>query len=53
MLHLSGSLVVENSEARFVPGLSRQSVFLADWTGAGVAMQGNRLAEGIAQYEAR
>jgi hypothetical protein len=53
VLHPSDGLVVENNEARFVPGLSRQSVFLADWTGARVAMQGNRLAEGIAQYEAR
>lgn len=53
LLHPSDGLRVENNEARFVPGLKRSSAFLADWTGERVAMQGNRLAEGIAQYEAR
>lgn len=53
LLHPSAGLRIENNEARFVPGLSRQSAFLADWTGERVVMQGNRLAEGITQYEAR
>lgn len=53
ILHPSDGLRVENNEARFVPGLSRQSAFLADWTGARVVMQGNRLAAGITQYAAR
>jgi hypothetical protein len=53
ILHPSDGLRVENNEARFVPGLSRQSAFLADWTGERVVMQGNRLASGIKQYEAR
>jgi hypothetical protein len=52
-LHPSAGLRIENNEARFVPGLSRQSAFLADWTGERVVMQGNRLAEGIRQYAAR
>lgn len=53
ILHPSGGLRIENNEACFVPGLSRQSAFLADWTGEKVVMQGNRLASGIKQYEAR
>ena len=53
ILHPSAGLRVENNEARFVPCLSRQSAFLADWTGERVVMQGNRLADGITQYEAR
>ncbi len=53
ILHSSAGLRVENNEARFVPGLNRQSSFLADWTGEKVVMQGNRLAEGIKQYEQR
>lgn len=53
ILHPSAGLRIENNEARFVPGLSRQSAFLADWTGERVVMQGNRLAAGIRQYEAR
>lgn len=53
ILHPSAGLRIENNEARLVPGLKRSSVFLADWTGERVVMQGNRLAEGLAQYEAR
>jgi len=53
VLHPSDGLKVENNEARFVPGLSRQSAFLADWTGSRIVMQGNRLAGGIRQYEQR
>lgn len=53
LLHPSAGLRIENNEARFVPGLSRQSAFLADWTGEKIVMQGNKLAAGIKQYEAR
>jgi hypothetical protein len=53
LLHPSAGLRVENNEARFVPGLQRKTTFLADWTGERVVMQGNKLAAGIAQYEAR
>ena len=52
-LHNSDGLVVRNNEARFVPGIRRQSAFVADWTGARVQMGGNRLAEGLTQYERR
>lgn len=53
LLHSSDGLEVVNNQARFVPGLSRNSVFLADWTASRVVMQGNRLADGIRQYEQR
>lgn len=53
LLHPSDGLQVENNEARFVPGLSRSSVFLADWTGSKVIMKGNKIAAGIKPYEQR
>ncbi len=51
--HTSDGLVVENNEARFVPGLRRNSVFLADWEGARIALKNNRLAPGLTRYERR
>lgn len=53
VLHPSDGLRVEFNEARFVPGVRRQSAFLADWTGSRVVMQGNRLMDGIVQYQRR
>lgn len=53
LLHSSDGLEVAGNEARFVPGLSRQSVFLADWTGSRIVMQGNKLAAGLRPYEQR
>ncbi|MBV7258777.1 right-handed parallel beta-helix repeat-containing protein [Erythrobacter crassostreae] len=52
-LHSSDGLSVTDNEARFVPGLRRASAFLADWTGSRVVMSGNRLADGLTQYEER
>jgi hypothetical protein len=53
LLHSSDGLEVVDNQARFVPGLQRNSVFLADWTASRVVMQGNRIAGGIKQYEQR
>ncbi len=53
ILHSSDGLTVSNNEARFVPGLSRSSAFLADWTGSRITMSGNRLMDGVRQYEER
>ena len=53
LLHPSDGLEVANNEARFVPGLQRQTVFLADWTGSRIVMKGNKLAAGLKQYEQR
>ncbi|MEM9501778.1 MAG: right-handed parallel beta-helix repeat-containing protein [Pseudomonadota bacterium] len=52
-LHSSDGLIVTGNEARFVPGLRRSSVFLADWTGASIALSGNSLADGLTRYERR
>ncbi len=53
LLHPSDGLVVENNEARFVPGIQRGSVFLADWSGANVVMKTNKLAAGLTPYQRR
>jgi len=53
LLHPSDGLQVDGNEARFVPGLSRSSVFVADWTGSRIAMNGNKIAAGIKPYEQR
>ncbi len=53
ILHPSDGLRVEKNEARFVPGLRRSSTFLADWTSSRVVMSGNRLMDGLTQYEQR
>jgi hypothetical protein len=53
LLHTSDGLEVVNNEARFVPGLSRKSAFLADWTASRVVMRGNKLAAELKQYEQR
>lgn len=53
VLHPSDGLTITGNEARFVPGLQRSSVFLADWTGARIALTGNNLARGLTGYERR
>jgi len=53
LLHPSDGLEVVDNEARFVPGIQRQSTFLADWTASRIVMRGNRLAEGLRQYQQR
>jgi len=52
-IHNSDGLRVANNEARFAPGVRRQSAFVADWTGASVKLANNRLAAGLTQYERR
>jgi hypothetical protein len=52
-LHPSSGLEITGNEARFVPGLKRSSTFFADWTGEKVTLSGNRLAEGIRDYDRR
>lgn len=53
LLHDPDGLVVKDNTARFVPGLNRSSVFLADWTNSRVVMSGNSLARGLTRYELR
>lgn len=46
-------LSISGNIARFVPGLSRQSVFVADWTGHNLSISGNELAAGLKKFERR
>ncbi|MBB5984387.1 right-handed parallel beta-helix repeat-containing protein [Sphingobium lignivorans] len=49
----SEGLVVRGNRASFVPGVSRNNTFLADWTGERIALGENVLAKSIKPYERR
>jgi len=49
----SDGLEISGNRASFVPGVVRASAFLADWTGARIALGDNVLARGIGRYERR
>lgn len=49
----SDGLVVTDNDARFAPGVSRRSAFVADWSGADITISGNDLATGLARLEER
>ncbi|PZU57053.1 MAG: hypothetical protein DI547_14545 [Sphingobium sp.] len=49
----STGLDVSGNAASFVPGLSRQSTFVANWTGDAVKIGANRLAAGIRPTDRR
>ena len=51
--HPSGGLVIEDNDARFVPGLDRRSAFVADWSGDAVSLGRNALGPGVVRYEKR
>ena len=51
--HSSDGLTIAGNDARFVPSLSRNSAFVADWTGANLRISDNRLGTGLAQFERR
>jgi len=49
----SDGLLIEGNDARFVPGLSRRSVFVADWSGDALRIGDNTLGAGLARFEKR
>jgi hypothetical protein len=49
----SAGLAIRDNEAGTVPGLRRDAAFVADFTGAPMQIEGNRLAPGIARYQRR
>ncbi|ABC64490.1 hypothetical protein [Erythrobacter litoralis] len=49
----SDGLVIAGNDARFVPSLQRSSAFVADWSGARLAIEDNVLAPGLKRYERR
>ena len=51
--HSSDGLTIAGNDARFVPNLSRQSAFVADWTGASLRIADNRLGSGLKPFERR
>ncbi len=51
--HSSAGLNVMANQARFAPGISRNSAFVADWSGEVRNITGNVLGEGLVRYEQR
>ena len=51
--HDSSGLVIAANSAGFVPGLTRQTTFVANFTGDRVALADNRLAKGIKAWDRR
>lgn len=52
-LHPSDGLQIAGNDARFVPNLRRNSIFVADWSGANLNIGDNTLASGLKRYERR
>ncbi|MGH6746461.1 right-handed parallel beta-helix repeat-containing protein [Novosphingobium sp.] len=51
--HPSAGLTVEGNNARFAPGIDRNSAFVADWSGEPLKIGRNTLGTGIAGFEKR
>ncbi len=49
----SANLLVAGNHARFAPGVDRNSVFVADWSGEVDQIEDNRLGAGLVRYEIR
>lgn len=52
-VYSSAELVIADNDARFAPGLSRTSTFVANWTDDPVQIGANRLAPGIKRSDRR
>lgn len=51
--HTSEGLVIDGNDARFAPGISRQSAFIANWSSDGLLIGANALGTGVIRYEKR
>jgi hypothetical protein len=51
--HASAGLSVRGNDARFAPGVERESTFVADWSGDALAIGSNALAAGIKRSDRR
>lgn len=49
----SVGLSISGNEASIAPGVERNTVFLADWSGDRIALGGNRLGRGLKPFERR
>ena len=52
-VHSSAGLSIAGNNARFAPGISRSSAFVADWSGDPLAIGGNALGDGLTRFEKR
>lgn len=52
-VHNSAGLSIAGNNARFAPGISRSSAFVADWSGDTLAIGGNALGSGLTRFEKR
>jgi hypothetical protein len=46
-------LVIEGNDARFAPGVARDSAFIADWSGDRLVIGANTLGAGLKRFERR
>ncbi|WP_338467075.1 right-handed parallel beta-helix repeat-containing protein [Novosphingobium sp. ZN18A2] len=51
--HSANGLLVEDNDARLAPGVDRNTVFVSDWTGDDITLQGNRLGIGLKARDRR
>ena len=51
--HSADGLAISDNDARFAPGVSRSSVFVADWVGDRLAIGENALGRGLSKFERR
>ena len=49
----SAGLAIADNDARFAPGVSRESVFVANWSNDTLAIGYNQLGTGLKRYEKR
>lgn len=49
----SDGLTIADNDARLVPGLRRNTAFVADWTGDRLQIQNNALGAGLREFERR
>lgn len=52
-LHSSDGLEIAGNDARLAPAVRRNTVFVADWSGAQLAIGNNNLGTGLTAYERR
>lgn len=52
-VHSSAGLAIAGNDARFAPGITRSSAFVADWSGDSIAIGANGLGAGLMRYEKR
>lgn len=52
-VNTSAGLAIVGNDARFAPGISRSSAFVADWSGDSLAIGANALGTGLTRFEKR